>query len=286
MAKYIYDAWGNCTISGETTNNALAHANPIRYRGYYYDDDTGLYYLNSRYYSPKWRRFISPATSTINPSVVNGLNVYVYAGNNPVAVEGYSANTHNYSLHTDVKGVALGTTRASKKILWPTVPEWLRNISKVNDVFSAASHSFVVGKYLFANLSFIDEMRMWGINPATALGKLPQALYLKRISKAFSLLDAGIAFYENLQQGNPLVEAALDGALTFGKSALSAWVGGTVGANVGGFVGAGLGSLIPIPGVGTFVGFVVGTAAGVISAWFVDDVLGLIKDELLDWIFD
>jgi len=42
VAKYIYDAWGNCTISGDTTNYALAHANPIRYRGYYYDSETGL----------------------------------------------------------------------------------------------------------------------------------------------------------------------------------------------------------------------------------------------------
>ncbi len=85
VAKYIYDAWGNCTISGETTNNALAHANPIRYRGYYYDDDTGLYYLNARYYSPKWRRFISPDDTTyLDPENVNGLNLYCYCNNDPV----------------------------------------------------------------------------------------------------------------------------------------------------------------------------------------------------------
>ena len=85
MAKYLYDAWGNCTIAGETTNNALAHANPIRYRGYYYDDDTGLYYLNARYYSPKWRRFISPDdTSYLTPESVNGLNLYCYCNNDPV----------------------------------------------------------------------------------------------------------------------------------------------------------------------------------------------------------
>ena len=41
----------------------LAYANPIRYRGYYYDQDTGLYYLNARYYSPELRRFISPDAS-------------------------------------------------------------------------------------------------------------------------------------------------------------------------------------------------------------------------------
>ena len=85
VAKYLYDAWGNCTISGESTNTAVAAANPIRYRGYYYDDDTGLYYCNARYYSPKWRRFISPDdTAYLDPESVNGLNLYCYCNNDPV----------------------------------------------------------------------------------------------------------------------------------------------------------------------------------------------------------
>ena len=85
VAKYLYDAWGNCTIASGTTNYTVANANPIRYRGYYYDDDTGLYYCNARYYSPKWRRFISPDdTSYLDPETVNGLNLYCYCGNDPV----------------------------------------------------------------------------------------------------------------------------------------------------------------------------------------------------------
>ena len=47
MVEYYYDAWGNCTIDSSTTNTTLARANPIRYRGYYYDEDTKLYYLNA-----------------------------------------------------------------------------------------------------------------------------------------------------------------------------------------------------------------------------------------------
>ena len=85
VAKYLYDAWGNCTISSESTNTAVAAANPIRYRGYYYDDDTGLYYCNARYYSPKWRRFISPDdTAYLTPESINGLNLYCYCNNDPV----------------------------------------------------------------------------------------------------------------------------------------------------------------------------------------------------------
>ena len=63
----------------------MARINPIRYRGYYYDEDTKLYYLNARYYSPEWRRFISPDdTSYLDPENVNGLNLYCYCGNDPV----------------------------------------------------------------------------------------------------------------------------------------------------------------------------------------------------------
>ena len=80
-----YDAYGNCTINSSTTNYALAHANPIRYRGYYYDEATKLYYLNARYYNPQWRRFISPDdTAYLDPETPNGLNLYAYCNNDPV----------------------------------------------------------------------------------------------------------------------------------------------------------------------------------------------------------
>ena len=84
QAKYNYDTWGNCTITN-STNIQLATYNPIRYRGYYYDDETKWYFLNARYYSPEWRRFISPDdTSYLDPQNVNGCNLYCYCGNDPV----------------------------------------------------------------------------------------------------------------------------------------------------------------------------------------------------------
>ena len=83
--RYIYDAWGNCTIGSGTVDQTLAKNNPIRYRGYYYDTDIGLYYLNARYYSPELRRFISPDdTAYLDPKNANGLNLYVYCYNDPV----------------------------------------------------------------------------------------------------------------------------------------------------------------------------------------------------------
>ena len=84
VVGYAYDAFGNCTTT-LGANNEFSKINHFRYRGYYLDRETNLYYLNSRYYNPEWRRFISPANvSSLNPKAVNGLNLYVYAGDDPV----------------------------------------------------------------------------------------------------------------------------------------------------------------------------------------------------------
>ena len=82
VAEYVYDAWGN-VISATGT---MANVNPLRYRGYYYDADTGLYYLQSRYYDPVTGRFIN-ADDMSNLGAdgeLNGYNLYAYSGNNPV----------------------------------------------------------------------------------------------------------------------------------------------------------------------------------------------------------
>ena len=83
---YTYDAWGNVIAQ----SGSIASLNPIRYRGYYYDAETGLYYLGSRYYDPAVKRFINAdgaALATINP-YSNGLtdkNYFAYCDNNPVS---------------------------------------------------------------------------------------------------------------------------------------------------------------------------------------------------------
>ncbi len=83
-AEYKYDAWGKCEVT-DIDNSGIGNINPIRYRGYYYDTDTGLYYLNARYYDPETGRFISAdSTQYLEPNTINGLNLYAYCGNNPV----------------------------------------------------------------------------------------------------------------------------------------------------------------------------------------------------------
>ena len=82
VAKYNYNAWGVCTV--QTNVGGIATLNPIRYRGYYYDTHTGLYYLQSRYYNPDWGRFISPDCYVSTGQGLLGNNMYLYCNNNPV----------------------------------------------------------------------------------------------------------------------------------------------------------------------------------------------------------
>ena len=83
--SYTYDAWGNVIAQ----SGSIASINPIRYRGYYYDSETGLYYLGSRYYDPLVRRFINADGATfvtVNP-YSDGLtdkNYFAYCNNAPV----------------------------------------------------------------------------------------------------------------------------------------------------------------------------------------------------------
>jgi len=84
VAKYSYDAWGECTILQDSSNCHIASLNPYRYRGYYYDAEIGLYYLQSRYYDPSVGRFISADKYMGANSDIAAYDLYSYCGNAPV----------------------------------------------------------------------------------------------------------------------------------------------------------------------------------------------------------
>ena len=86
VLSYTYDAWGNHTTEWHNVAgaNLLAVYNPFRYRGYYYDTETGLYYLQSRYYNPQWGRFLNADAYISTGTGLIGYNMYAYCGNNPI----------------------------------------------------------------------------------------------------------------------------------------------------------------------------------------------------------
>ena len=81
VANYEYDAWGKVL----TADSSIAQQNPLRYRGYYYDNETGYYYLQSRYYDPDICRFINADIyNFLEKNISNGLNLFIYCSNDSV----------------------------------------------------------------------------------------------------------------------------------------------------------------------------------------------------------
>ena len=100
FAAYVYDEWGSL-LSIETLDSvsqedlAIANSNPLRYRGYYYDTETGYYYLQSRYYDPSICRFINSDNVDVAKDykdTINGVNIFLYCLNCPV--DSFDVNGH------------------------------------------------------------------------------------------------------------------------------------------------------------------------------------------------
>ena len=104
VLSYTYDAWGNHTTTWHYSigTNMVAQYNPFRYRGYYYDTETGWYYLQSRYYNPKWGRFLN-ADGYVNANGdLIGFNMYAYCSNNPVMYADYTGEDAIYLCSTSL----------------------------------------------------------------------------------------------------------------------------------------------------------------------------------------
>ena len=87
VVNYFYDSWGNMLNITGSMAASLGKDNPYRFKGYYYDEETGMYYLKSRYYQPEICRFISADDISImldNPMSLWDKNLYVYGDNDPV----------------------------------------------------------------------------------------------------------------------------------------------------------------------------------------------------------
>ena len=87
VVQYQYDSWGKLLGITGSLASTIGKRNPFRYRGYYYDDETGMYYLQSRYYDPEIKRFICADRQEVLtevPSALGHKNLFNYCDNNPV----------------------------------------------------------------------------------------------------------------------------------------------------------------------------------------------------------
>ena len=183
VVTYTYNAWGK--LMSMTGNMELAVNNPFRYRGYYYDVESGLYYLNSRYYDPQTGRFINAEPNVDygkfdEGAGLNGYNVFAYCANNPVMFKDDSgefvistAVLIGIGIGALIGGVAGGTYGYNKAVK-NNVPKGQRWKYVVGYGLGGAVIGGVIGGFV-------------GYGVGVALGaKASSGLVIKSVSKALS----------------------------------------------------------------------------------------------------
>ena len=122
--EYSYDSWGKKLSCTGTLATTLGKLNPFRYRGYVYDEETGFYYLKSRYYDPETCRFISADVLLSTGQGVIGNNTYVYCRNNPInAFDEFGHRASELEM-ISTKGGGGNTPQKPPKAIVFTIPEF------------------------------------------------------------------------------------------------------------------------------------------------------------------
>ena len=136
VVAYTYDAWGKLLSTTGTMAGSIGTLNPFRYRGYFYDTETGLYYLNSRYYNPGTGRFINADGYVSTGQGIVGNNMFAYCGNNPVLYSDYSGES---IVGAFLAQLAIAALAAVESALITTVilPQFRKNLTEVvTDIYN------------------------------------------------------------------------------------------------------------------------------------------------------
>lgn len=172
VARYIYDTWGNTLSVTDASGKAItdplhiANINPIRYRGYYYDAETGLYYLQSRYYDTVTKRYINPDGYVFTGQDMQSGNMFAYCGNQPVNRLDTSGN-----MYVDNGGVLNGSQ--TKKLL-----ESLAWAKKSQQNFRKTVNNLKTGVSDFGNktkASFLAVATSINVDAGTGIGLMGDA---------------------------------------------------------------------------------------------------------------
>lgn len=235
-ATYTYDAWGkligitNSTgtsiINKQTTSNSLANLNPLRYRGYYYDNETGFYYLQSRYYDPAVRRFINADVyaSTDSADAVS-CNMFAYCGNNPVMRSDETGDFWNFVIGAVVGAVVNAVTTAVSAVKeggWEALSEgktWAKiGVSAATGAINGAVAASGLGIFAQAGISAVTSAVGDIANQWIDTGSLKKVNYARTLHNGLvaggvsvvGSITGGLLSSTKMSQGNELVSAGLD----------------------------------------------------------------------------
>lgn len=243
IAKYVYDAWGNhktyvqnngtfVDILVETSytqsglnNKLIAQISPFRYRSYYYDIETNLYYLNSRYYDPETGRFINADDISVlseGKDFFNGLNLYAYCGNNPISNTDTSGEKWWEWLIIALVAVVVVVATVAITIATGGIASTMLIGAGIGAIMGgttsaisqlASGQGFNVGEF-FLSIAF---GAITGLIGGSALGAFGSALSMGATSFVQSMAS----------------DLVTTGSVNYGKAALNGVIGAALGANAG-----------------------------------------------------
>ena len=204
VVSYIYDAYGNIVSTKGSKKDTIGKINPYRYRGYYYDIETGLFFCNSRYYNPEWGRFIQPDDiEYLDPESINGLNLYAYCNNDPI-------NMYDPSGHFAISALIIGAI--------------------IGGVIGAASSAVSQGL-----TKGWDEINGWQVLLDGTIGAISGALGASGISQVVSMAAGGILGAAGSIGGDLITSGGDWSQVNVGKAILM----GAIGVGLGRWTGAG-----------------------------------------------
>jgi len=242
VGEYKYETYGkiiatnNLALVGEVN---IADINPIRYKGYYYDVETELFWLSSRYYSPELCRFISPDdVEYLDPSSINGLNLYAYCGNDPI--NRYDPTGHAWDVILDIFSIGWSLYDFIKDPSWEnfgwlaldvvfavvpflTGSSIMKAASKLDDVsdiggymnkFDNVYDSIVIGNDMgrVTNLAFDTGSMIYdGYKPMNALYAMGRADEITDAMRYAAKVDNARFIMDKYKAGYKIINAGSDG---------------------------------------------------------------------------
>ena len=210
LASYTYDAWGNVL----TSEGTLAAANPIRYRGYYFDTETSLYYLQSRYYDPAIGRFINADNYATTYKTSTGANMFAYCLNNPANCKDDGGELANWLIGGVVGAVAgivgqvlsdAATSLLTGKV---TVSNW--------QTYAGAAVGGAAGGIVLATTGNVNAANAVTGAVTTGVGQSLEKLTIKGYKKTWAEIGAN---------------AVADGAVSYTLGKIPGFKGTTAGRN-------------------------------------------------------
>ena len=282
VVSYTYDPWGAPMSTDGTMAGTLGAANPLRYRGYVYDSETGLYYLSSRYYNPVWGRFINADGYASTGQGFTGYNMFAYCNGNPLRYRDSSGMLprNTMTMMTDTGGGKIAFLTMFNYALNPYITD--------SNIYGSLITGLDSGREGLTNYC-VGSIKQDPCPPNIGIGifekqRQAELSNIRSVNagfqKAFSvmaygsaLIDVGVGVRNNLASDAPFKKVAIDATVDAVYSGGAVFISAKAGALIGGCIGGPVGAF-----VGIFAGYLTG-----IGLYYLTDLMYVDGKNIRTW---